>query len=88
MCQTVKKITHQRRGHTNSVDVHCESSTKHAVKKDIFLSNKKNKQCFIYMLSEILEAMVCQVIHATGDADLLIAQTAVSVSDSCCCWRH
>ena len=32
------------------------------------------------MLSEILESMECQVIHATGDADLLIAQTAVSVA--------
>ena len=32
------------------------------------------------MLSEILEAMGCQVIHATGDANLLIAQTAVSVA--------
>ena len=32
------------------------------------------------MLSEISEAIGCQVIHATGDADLLIAQTAVSVT--------
>ena len=32
------------------------------------------------MLSEMLKAMGCQVIHATGDADLLIAQTAVSVA--------
>ena len=31
------------------------------------------------MLSEILEAMGCQIIHATGDADLLTDQTAVSV---------
>ena len=32
------------------------------------------------MSSEISEAMGCQVIHATGTADLLIAQTAVSVA--------
>ena len=32
------------------------------------------------MLSEILEAMGFHVIHASGDADLLIAQTAVSVA--------
>ena len=32
------------------------------------------------MFSEILEAMGCQIIHATSDADLLIAQTAVSVA--------
>ena len=32
------------------------------------------------MLSEILEAMVCHVIDATRDTDLLIAQTAVSIA--------
>ena len=32
------------------------------------------------MLSEVLEDIRCQVTHATGDADLLIAQTAVSVA--------
>ena len=32
------------------------------------------------MLSENLEAMGCQVIHATGDTNLLIAQTAVFVA--------
>ena len=32
------------------------------------------------MLSENLQAMGCQVIHATGDTDLLIAQTAVFVA--------
>ena len=41
---TVKDMTHQRRGQTNYVDVHCEKLT---VKKGIFLSNKKNKQRFI-----------------------------------------
>ena len=44
---TVKDMTYQRRGQTNSVDVHCERSTAFTVKKDIFLSNKKSKQLFI-----------------------------------------
>ena len=44
---TVKDMTYQRRGQTNSVDVHCERSTAFTVKKGIFLSNKKSKQLFI-----------------------------------------
>jgi len=51
------------------------------MKKDIFLSNKTNKQRFLMMLSESFESVVCQTIHARGDADLLITQTAVHASE-------
>ena len=54
-------------------------------KKDAFLSNKKNKQSFITLLSRTLEQNGCQTSHARGDADLLIVQTAIqsaSASDT------
>jgi len=53
------------------------------VKKDAFLSNTKNKQSFIFLLSRFLQQVGCQVSHAKGDADMLIVQTAIeSVSRS------
>ena len=41
---------------------------------------KQNKQCFINMVSEKLKEAGCYSIHAAGDADVLIAQSAVSVT--------
>ena len=49
--------------------------------KDDFLSNPKNKQRFINLLGEYLEQHGCLVLHAKGDADLLIATTAVQQAD-------
>ena len=46
-------------------------------KKDDFLANVVNKQQFIYLLSEKLQQAGCTTVHATGNADLLIVQTAV-----------
>ena len=40
--------------------------------KDLFLSNIKNKANFISMLGKYLLHNGCKVIHADGDADLLI----------------
>ena len=48
-------------------------------KKDEFLANVVNKQQFIYLLSEKLQQAGCTTVHATGDADLLIVQTLLSV---------
>jgi hypothetical protein len=48
--------------------------------KDVFLSNNSNKQAFVYLLSEALEASGCNVLHATGDADTLIVRTALKTS--------
>ena len=44
------------------------------------LRNNQNKQRFINMLSEKLKEAGCDTIHAAGDANVLIAQSAVSVS--------
>ena len=49
--------------------------------KDGFLSNPKNKQRFISLLGEYLEYHGAVVLHAKGDADLLIATTAVRYAD-------
>ena len=50
------------------------------VKKEEFLRNKENKQRFIDMLGGKLEQCGCQVVNASGDADLLIVKTAVGVT--------
>ena len=47
------------------------------LKKDNFLSNPKNKQHFLSMLSKALQNVGCITHHANGDADLLIVKTAV-----------
>ena len=49
-------------------------------KKQEFLASKANKQRFINIFSNKLQAAGCTVLHATGDADLLIAMTAVESS--------
>ena len=46
--------------------------------KEDFLSNKENKQRFIYLLGEALEQQGCVVLHADADADVLLVQTAIA----------
>ena len=75
-----KDAAHLRRGSTNAVAVHCDLMSTLTVKKDVVLRNKQNKQCFINMVSEKLKKAGCDNIHATGDADVLIVQSAVSVT--------
>ena len=50
------------------------------VKKDEFLKHKENKQMWIAILGEKLEQCDIQVISASGDANLLIAKTAVEAT--------
>ena len=45
--------------------------------KDVFLSNDNNKHKFLLMLGEKLQQSGYTVHHATADADLLIAKTAI-----------
>ena len=78
---SVKDAVHLRRGSTNAVAVHCDLTRTLTAKKDVFQRKKKqNKQCFINMVSEKLKEAGCDNIHAAGDADVLIAQSAVSVT--------
>lgn len=47
------------------------------MKKELFLSNRQNKQRFIFMSREELQNKNCETHHASGDADPLIVQKAV-----------
>ena len=53
-----------------------------AVSKDVFLSNKRNKQKFIHMLGEELCAIGCEVVHEQADADFTIAQKNIQNADT------
>lgn len=74
-----KDATHAKRcGPGNAPVVHCLPNLTMQVRKDRFLANSSNKQCFIDMLSDYLNRAGCQTKHAKGDADLLIVQTAIN----------
>ena len=54
--------------------------TKLSVKKNIFLSNKRNKQSIINLIGETLERSGVTVKHVPDDADLPTAKTAIEYS--------
>ena len=68
----------RRSGGTIGVTVHFTSSMALQTKKEDFLSNKHNKQRFIALLSQRLEQAGCGIHQGRGDADVLIAQTALT----------
>ncbi|PFX20787.1 hypothetical protein AWC38_SpisGene14755 [Stylophora pistillata] len=75
---STKAMTQQRHASGKvAVTVTFTESMSVTMKKDNFLSNSKNKQCFLLMLSEALQNVGCVTQHANGDADLLIVQTAI-----------
>ena len=49
--------------------------------KELFLSNKENKQKFVDMLGAELECYNCLVFHADADADFLIVQKAIESAE-------
>ncbi len=77
--------THLKRAKEQMTEVNFMGSTVMNVKKEAFLSNKKNKQSFIMLLSKSLITLLsksleqngCRTIHARDDADVLIVQTAI-----------
>ena len=76
---TTKDCIHLRRTHgKGSAKVKFSVNTPCETKKEHFLSNCKNKQNFINMLGQCLQENGIHVQHATGDADLLIVQTAIN----------
>ena len=78
---STKDGTHSRRGDGHQGrKVSFTASMSLCVKKEEFLKNKENKQVFIDMLGEKLEQFGHQVMSASGDADLLIAKTAVEAT--------
>ena len=80
---TIKDTTHVRRTHGMSgTKVVFTDRTPFTTKKDTFLLNPENKQNFIFMLGKALEDSGYRVIFAEGDADVLIAKTAVDIAQS------
>ena len=75
---TTKDIAHLRRtAGAFSTDSNFSKSMVPSEKKEHFLSNKKNKQKFIDMLGTALEEVGCKIVHAKGDADTVIVETAL-----------
>lgn len=75
---STKNMTQQRRAVGKAgPTVTFTEDMKVTLKKDDFLSNSKNKQRFINMLSQFLKKSNCTTYHADGDADVLIVKTAV-----------
>jgi hypothetical protein len=78
---STKDGTHQRRiGKRQGRAVNFQPQMSLQLKKEEFLSNDANKQRFLNLLSNSLEAADCEVHHAKGDADLLIVQTSIQVA--------
>ena len=76
---STKDATHQSRtGAYAGPAVNFASDMIIKSKKEEFLANKDNKQKFINLLRDKFEAAGCSTDHASGDADLLIVQTAVN----------
>lgn len=83
-CST-KDVTHQRRTKGN-VGLRVSFSPKMplTMKKEHFLANAQNKQSFIHLLMEKMDENGIKTLCAEGDADVLIAKTAVKCSTSAC----
>ncbi|EDO31506.1 predicted protein [Nematostella vectensis] len=75
---TTKDCTHQRRGHGCGPPVLFDHDMVVNLKKDEFLSNKVNKQAFINLLSLNLVDAGYSTLHAEGDADVIIVDTAIA----------
>ena len=79
---STKDSTHTRRsGGCIGAAVHFDATMTLQTKKEESLSNAQNKQRFINMLGSRLEAVGCDVHHANGDADVLVAQTAMACAE-------
>ena len=77
-------MTYQRRSNGNAgTTVTFTGDTPVTLKTDPFLAYRKNRQRFIFMLSEELTKKNCETHHASGDADLLIVQKAVQSVTFC-----
>lgn len=78
---STKDVTHIRRAKGKcSPEVVFKPEMSLQARKDVFLSNKKNKQRFINLLSEALAANLCPTVCADGDADCMIVAQALESS--------
>ena len=76
-----KDVAHLRRT-KGKVGTHVKLSTDTPLhmKKEVFLNNQENKQAFIYMLCVCLTSDGINVLHAQGDADTMIVDTAINLA--------
>ena len=75
---STKNMTQQRKtGGKADATVTFLESMKVTLKKEVFISNPRNKQRFINMKSSCLQQNNCQKYQAKGDADVLIVKTGV-----------
>lgn len=78
---SIKDMTHMRRCKgKQGVTITFTKDMNLAVTKEVFLSNKNNKQRFITMLGEELEANHCTVFHGAADADCLIVEKVMETA--------
>jgi len=77
-----KDCAHQRRSGVSNSAVNFDGDRVLKLKKDVFLHNSANKQRLIKLLGEKLQLSGCNVIHALGDAGLMIVQMAVQSAKS------
>ena len=80
---STKDLTHMRRSKGKSGPiVSFTPNMKLSGTKDLFLSNKTNKQNFISMLGAELQKYNCKVYHDSADADYLIVKKAIDKAES------
>ena len=77
-----KEHAHKSRLQSTDIgpDAQVTAITKLAIKKDLFLSNTRNKQNTINLFSEILVKKGFKTAHEPDDADTLTARAALSYS--------
>jgi hypothetical protein len=79
---STKDFVHLRRSKgICATEVFFDETTPFKTKKDVFLTNAKNKTRFIDFLGERLERHGHNVIYTEGDADYDIAKQAISLSE-------
>ena len=77
-----KDVTQKKRAGTYvGATVQYSGSMVFKGKREDFLFNKENKHRFIILIRDHLDRNGCHTDQAKGDADLLIVQTAIAVSD-------
>ena len=78
---SIKTSEHTRRStQLASANVRINEMTAVTANREIFLRNSKNKEHFIQLLSMYLCEAGIETVHSTGDADVLIVQTAAEIA--------
>jgi hypothetical protein len=78
---TIKDITHIRRSTGQVTDVVFTEDMPCRMKKEVFLTNKRNKQQIINLLVKKLTEKSVSTIQAPDDADAFVVKTAVELSE-------